>query len=498
MTFLPLAILGTSLIPGAVMFFLRERQVKTRTALNLAGATAKVALVVVLVPPVVAGQRIELRAPFVPGVDFVLRVEPFALFFLGLSAFLWLLTTIFAIGYLRDDANRSRFFAFFSLAVASTSGVALAGNWITFVFFYELLTLATYPLVAHDQTKAAFAGARTYLRYTVTGGTVLLLGVVWLTYVAGPVEFREAGSPGVAALAERQPAVAAAIFALIFVGLGVKAAVVPLHGWLPRAMVAPPPVSALLHAVAVVKAGVFGIVLLIDDTFGVYVAEDLGVLTPVLILGCVTIIYGSVQALRQDNLKKRLAYSTVSQVSYVVIGAAMVSVIATTGGVVHIVNQGLMKITMFFVAGLLAKTIGVTKISELNGVGRCMPLTCAAFTIAALGMIGIPPVAGFVSKWYLGLGALDAGDGWVLAILIASSVLNAAYFLPAVYRMWWLAPDPDVGWEVQRRHWAEAPMMLLAPTVVTAGSALAVGVFAGLAYSPLELARFIVEGTYRQ
>lgn len=498
MNLLPLAILGTSLIPAAIMFFLRERQFITRTTLNLVGAVAKVGLVVALVPPVVAGQRIEWRAPFVPGIDFVLRVEPFALYFLGLSAFLWLLTTIYAIGYLRGSANRSRFFAFFSLSVAATSGVALSGNWITFLVCYELLTLATYPLVAHTQTKEAFAGARTYLRYTVAGGTMLLFGVVWLTFVAGPVDFREAGSPAVAQLAEQRPVVATVIFVLILAGLGVKAALVPLHGWLPRAMVAPPPVSALLHAVAVVKAGVFGIVLLIDDVYGVYVAERLGVLGPLAILACITIIYGSMLALREDNFKKRLAYSTVSQVSYVVLGASLVSVVATTGGVVHIVNQGLMKITMFFVAGLIASVLGLTKVSELNGVGRRMPLTCAAFTVAVLGMIGIPPVAGFVSKWYLGLGALDAGDGWVLLVLVASSFLNAAYFLPVVYRMWWAAPYCGAGWLERPHRGVEAPLMLLVPTVVTAGSALAVGVFAGLPYSPLEMARFIVEGTYGQ
>jgi multicomponent Na+:H+ antiporter subunit D len=497
----PIAILCTSLIPATVIFLLREDQVIARTVLNLVGAVAKLGLVVVLIPPVVAGQRIEWRSPFLPGIDFVLRVEPFALYFLGLSAFLWLLTTIYAIGYLEGRDHRSRFFAFFSLSVAATSGIALSGNLITFLVCYELLTVATYPLVAHNQTKAAMAGAKTYLTFTLTGGAVLLLGVVWLTYEAGPVEFREKGSLAVAEFARAEPMVATVIFVLILAGMGVKAALFPLHAWLPRAMVAPAPVSALLHAVAVVKAGVFGIVLLIDEVYGVYVADELGVLTPLAILASFTIIYGSVQALRNDNFKRRLAFSTVSQVSYVILGASLVSVVATTGGVVHIVHQGLMKITMFFVAGLLAETIGVSTVSRMNGVGRRMPLTCAAFTVAALGMIGIPPVAGFVSKWYLGLGAIEAGDGWVVVVLVTSSLLNAGYFLPIVYRMWWVEPDRGVTWTTPpslHRPRLEAPLALLVPTILTAVSALAAGLFAGLPYSPLQVARVIVEGTYGQ
>ncbi|EOM74316.1 monovalent cation/H+ antiporter subunit D family protein [Rhodococcus rhodnii] len=491
-------ILLTSLIPAVVIFFLPERRSGIRTTLNLAGAVLKIGFVVALVPPVVGGDRIEWRTSFLPGIDLVLRLEPFALYFLGLSALLWLLTTIYAIGYL-EGPNQSRFFAFFSLCVAATTGIALSGNLVTFLIFYELLTLATYPLVAHSQKRATFDGVRTYLAYTFSGGIVLLLGVVWLTYLVGPVEFREAGAPAVADLARERPATAIAIFVLLMIGLGVKAALFPLHGWLPRAMVAPAPVSALLHAVAVVKAGVFGIVLVIDDVFGVYVADDLGVLAPLVILACFTILYGSVQALRHDNVKARLAYSTVSQVSYVVLGASMVSVTATTGGVAHIVNQGLMKITMFFVAGILAETIGVTTVRATNGVGRRLPLTCTAFTIAALGMIGIPPIAGFVSKWYLGIGALEADKGWVVAVLVASSLLNAAYFLPIVYRMWWGEPDPATTWTTppsRQRARAEAPLPLLVPTLVTALAAIAVGVFAGLPYSPLEMAQYIVEGTY--
>ncbi|GIG40524.1 complex I subunit 5 family protein [Cellulomonas phragmiteti] len=491
-SWIPPVILLTSLVPALVIFLLREEQRRARTVLNLAGALAKVGLVAVLVPPVLAGQRFEWRVPFVPGTDLVLRVEPFALYFLGLSAFLWLLTTIYAIGYLREGRDRSRFFGFFSLCVVATSGIALSGNLVTFVVFYELLTLATYPLVAHEQTAAALRGARTYLAYTLAGGVALLLGAVWLTALVGPVEFAASGSAAVGELAERDPATARLLFALLLVGLAVKAALVPLHGWLPRAMVAPAPVSALLHAVAVVKAGVFGIVLLVDDVFGAEVAQRLGVLGPLTVLACVTILWGSVRALRQDGLKARLAYSTVSQVAYVTLGVAVAGATATTGGVVHIVHQGLMKITLFFCAGLLASTLGLTRVSELSGVGRRMPLTCAAFTVGALGMIGVPPVAGYVTKWYLGLGALEAGAGWVLAVLVASSLLNAAYFGPVVARMWWGTPAPEQDLPRPRR--AEGPWAMVGPTLVTAGASVVVVLVAGLPFSPLAMARAIVEG----
>ncbi|MCE0487991.1 complex I subunit 5 family protein [Ornithinimicrobium sediminis] len=495
----PLVMLLASLTPAVLIFFLREEQVRLRTVLNLGGALAKVGLVIWLVPPVVGGTRLEWRSTLVPGIDLVLRAEPLSLFFAGLSAVLWLVTTVFAIGYFEQAPHRSRFFGFFSLCVTASTGIALSGNWVTFLIFYELLTLATYPLVAHRQTPEALAGARTYLAYTLTGGVVLLLGVAWLTSLVGPVEFTDGGVEEVARLAQEQPVVATLVFGTILTGLAVKAALVPLHGWLPKAMVAPAPVSALLHAVAVVKAGVFGIVRLVHHTYGPEVAQALGVLLPLMLLACVTIVYGSVRALRQDSIKGRLAYSTVSQVAYVTLGVSMVSVLATTGGVVHIVHQGLMKITLFFCAGLFAEVLSLHKVSELPGVGRRMPLTSAAFTVAALGMIGLPPMAGFVSKWQLGLGSIEAGQSWVVVVLVLSSLLNAAYFLPVVYALWLRTPEEGVQWHVEQRRErpaVEAPKALLLPAVVTAVLALAAGLLAAAPYAPLDMARFIAELSY--
>lgn len=492
----PVLLLLTSLVTAVVIFVLREPAVRARTTLNLAGALAKILLLALVAGPVLAGRRFEWRSGLLPGIDLVLRIEPISLLFMALSAGLWLVTTVYAIGYLEGSPNRSRFFGFFSLCVTATVGVALAGNVVTFVVFYELLTVATYPLVAHRGTPAAIARARTYMTYTLSGGVVLLLGVAILSAQAGPVEFTPGGVPAVADLAVRSPAIVRVVFLLLVVGLGVKAAIVPLHAWLPRAMVAPAPVSALLHAVAVVKAGAYGLVRVVYDVFGVRLADGMGLLLPLGIAASVTIVYGSVMALRQDDLKKRLAYSTVSQVSYVVLGITLVGVTATTGGLVHLVHQGLMKITLFFCAGILAETLGVSRVSQMRGVGRRVPLTMLAFTVAALAMIGLPPLAGFVSKWYLGLGALEAGRPEVLAVLAISSALNAAYFLPVIFTAWFAEPDDGAAWLTRPRRRTEAPVALLGPALVTAIFVVLSGVLAASPISPLEFAERIAEGSY--
>jgi multicomponent Na+:H+ antiporter subunit D len=369
-------------------------------------------------------------------------------------------------------------------------GVALAGNLLTFLLFYELLTLSTYPLVVHRGTEAARAAGRVYLAYTLAGGTVLFGGIVWLYTVAGTLEFAPRGF--LSGLPENQRASLTFIFVLLVAGVGVKAALVPLHGWLPRAMVAPAPVSALLHAVAVVKAGVFGIVRIVQNVYGVEFGLELGVMEPLAILAAVTIIYGSVRALHQDDLKRRLAFSTVSQVSYIVLGTAVVGPMATVGGLVHLVHQGLMKITLFFCAGNLAETLGIHKVSEMNGVARRMPWTMGAFAVAAFGMIGLPPLVGFISKWYLGLGAMEADQIWVLWVLVASGMLNGAYFLPILYAAWFR--EPPARWDDDRgrgRGGVETSWWLLAPPLVTGVLTLVLGLLASAPFSPLRWVQFV-------
>jgi multicomponent Na+:H+ antiporter subunit D len=484
---LPLLVLLSSLVPGLIIAFLPEERVRTRTTLNLTGAVAKLVFVALMIRGILDGNVFEWRFTVMPGLEMSFVGDALALLFVTLSALLWLLTTLYAIGYLEGSPNRSRFFAFFSLCVTATAGIALAGDLFTFIIFYEALTWATYPLVVHRGTDRSLRAGRTYLAYTVTGGTVLLAGIVWLYSVTGTLAFTDGGF--VEASAAGRTRELQIIFLLLVGGLGVKAAIVPLHGWLPVAMVAPAPVSALLHAVAVVKAGAFGIVRVQYSVYGVEYASAIGVAQILAIAAGVTIITGSLLALAQDDLKKRLAYSTVSQVSYIALGVATLGPVATLGGLVHLVHQGIMKITLFFCAGNLAEVHGLKRVSELNGAAQRMPYTMTAFTIAALGMIGLPPTAGFISKLYLGIGGVHADQPWILLVLVGSSMLNAAYFLPIIRRAWFEPPAAGA----QRR---EAGWLLLAPALMTAALVLGAGLFAAMPLSPLGLAQLIIARRY--
>ena len=489
---LPILILCTSLLPAIWIFFLKESQSLLRTSLNLGGAFLKLGLVLLMFREVSLGYTVAFEYSLMPNLSLKLHADPLSMLLVSLSSVLWLLTTLYAIGYLKESPNRNRFFGFFSLCVSSTIGIAMAGNLITLLIFYELLTLTTYPLVIHRGNNKSIEAGRIYLAYTMLGGAVLLVGVIWLQAIAGGVDFTATGY--LSAMSEDNHPQLRVIFALLIIGFGVKAALVPLHGWLPLAMVAPAPVSALLHAVAVVKAGAFGIVRVVYDVFGIEFCNQLGLLEYLAVAASITIIYGSVRALYQDDLKRRLAFSTVSQVSYIALGSAILGPMATIGGITHLVHQGIMKITLFFCAGNFAETLGVHKVSEMDGVGRRMPLTMAAFTIAALGMIGVPPIAGFFSKWYLGLGAVDSGHFWVVGVLVISSMLNGAYFLPIVFRGWFVTREVD--WPHARtlsKRFETAPLLLL-PPLVTAAICVLVGVFAGAPWSPLYWARLIMLG----
>lgn len=490
---LPLLIIGSSFIPAVLILMLREDQLAMRTFLNLLGAVAKVGLIAWVFAGHMRGEEYSFMFQLAPDLTFALRVDKLGLFFATLSSVLWLVTTLYAIGYLEGGQHRRRFFAFFSLCITAATGIALSGNLITFFIFYEFLTLSTYPLVVHSGTENAVNTGRTYLWYTIGGGTILFLGVVGLHVIAGPFCFGQ--TEIIASLVSANSTHLTILFFLLLTGLAVKAAIFPLHGWLPISMVAPAPVSALLHAVAVVKAGAFGIIRLVYDVYGIGVAEQLSVLTPLAVLAAFTIIYGSVQALFQDDFKKRLAFSTVSQLSYIALGVAIVGVLSATGAIVHLVHQGIMKITMFFAAGNIAETYGYKKISQLNGIGRRMPLTMGAFTIAVFGMIGLPPVAGFITKWYLGLGAVEAGSHWVVLVLLGSSALNAAYFLPIVYRAWFCEPELEAA-PLRRSGRLETHVLLLIPVLITGLLSLAAGIFAAMAGSPLSIAREIAERLY--
>ncbi len=486
---MPVFALMTSLLASVVLFALPEKGYRLRTTINLVAAVVKIALVAVMIWGIARGREYEAAFTMLPGVEFVLRADALSMLFAGLSALLWLLTTIYAVGYLEDSPNRSRFFGFFSLCVASTMGIALAGNLFTFFLFYEMLTLSTYPLVVHRGTRKALRAGRNYIIYTLTGGAVLLLAIAWLHGLVGDLRFQEGGH--FAGVDPSLQAPLTIIFVLLMTGLGVKAALVPLHGWLPQAMVAPAPVSALLHAVAVVKAGAFGIIRVVFEVYGLEAAEAMGLLAGLALVAAFTIIYGSTRALYQIDLKRRLAFSTISQVSYIVLGLCLFGPLGVMGGLVHLVHQGIMKITLFFCAGNYAETLGVHRIDELDGAGKRMPGTSVAFTLGAFGMIGAPPLAGFITKWTMGAGALEVGMDWVVAVLVVSSLLNAAYFLPILHRLWFA--EQQQAWPHERR-WGrlETSPWLLWPPLVTAVLLVLAGILANVPFSPLSWAELIV------
>ena len=419
---------------GIAGIVLSRRYQNIREGATIITAVSTVAIIASLLPAVLAGNvYITNLGSFVPGVAFTLRADALGTLFALLASFLWVITSFYSIGYMRGlgEHAQTRYFASFAGSVSAAIGVAFASNLIILYIFYELLTVATYPLVTHDESDAARAAGRKYLAYTFGGGVAVLAGIVLVFWSTGTVAFT---SGGIASLASIDPLIARGAFALLAGGFGVKAALIPVHSWLPDAMVAPTPVSGLLHAVAVVKSGVFGISRLVLDVYGPETVAQLGVGVPLAVVAAITIVIASVIALRQDNLKRRLAYSTISQLSYIVLGLGLFSPEALIGGLLHIPAHAFMKLTLFFCAGAIHVETHTDNISKMAGIGRRMPLTMSAFAIASVGMAGLPLVAGFVSKWYLLIGSVDAGYPIFAIVLLGSGILNIAYFWPIVYQ----------------------------------------------------------------
>ncbi|AEM56366.1 cation:proton antiporter [Haloarcula hispanica N601] len=413
-----------------------------REGVTLFVAFAKFGIIASMVPGVLSGTEYEFAiGQFATGIELAFSVDPLGLLFGLLASLLWIVTSFYSIGYMRglNEHAQTRYFASFAASLASAIGVAFASNLLTLFVCYELLTVSTYPLVTHDETDEARAAGRKYLAYTFGGGVAVLGGTVLVFVLAGTTAFTPGGLEG---LATADPTLARAAFALLAAGFGVKAALMPMHSWLPDAMVAPTPVSGLLHAVAVVKSGVFGIARVVLDVYGTGTMEQLGVGLPLAAIAAFTLLTASIIALRQDNLKRRLAYSTISQLSYIVLGLGLLHGQALTGGLLHIPAHAFMKLTLFFCAGAIHVETHTDDISDMAGIGKRMPLTMAAFAVAAAGMAGIPLVAGFVSKWYLVIGALSLDGGLVFAAaLLVSGVLNIAYFWPIVYQAYFESPE---------------------------------------------------------
>jgi multicomponent Na+:H+ antiporter subunit D len=446
-----------SSLAAALLILASNGRPNLRETWTLTAALVKLGLIVSLVPGVYSGIVYQTDVlEIMPGMRLLFRADPLGMVFGLVASLLWLVTSVYSVGYMRELKARSqtRYFFCFSICLASTIGVAFAGNLLTFLVCYEMLTIATYPLVVHNETPEAISAGRKYLVYTLSGGGLLLLCVAWTYRICGTLDF----VPGGFLSGHATPQSLAVLFALFMTACGVKAAVMPLHAWLPAAMVAPVPVSALLHAVAVVKAGVFGILRVSGFVFGPSLLKSLGVSHPLAAVAAFTIIVASIFALSQNNLKRRLAYSTISQLSYIVLGAAILSPTAFVGSIMHLANHAFMKITLFFCAGAVYCRTHIEDIDQMGGVGRQMPITMGAFAAASMGLVGVPFFCGFVSKWHLGLGAVEAGDVALAFVLVVSGLLNASYFFPIVYAAFFSPP-------AKRLQKKEARKMLLAPIV---------------------------------
>ena len=426
-------------LAGALLVVALGRWPNAREAATLLTGTVLFGFAASLAPRVLEGARpAQTLVEVLPGLPITLALEPLGMLFALVASGLWIVTSLYSIGYMRGhgEGHQTRFYACFAVSIFGAMGVALAGNMFTLFLFYEVLTLSTYPLVSHHQTANAMRGARTYLGVLFTTSVgFLLLAVAWTWVLAGTLDFREGGI-----LAGRaSDTVLLVLLALYAFGTG-KAALMPFHRWLPAAMVAPTPVSALLHAVAVVKAGVFTVMKVIVYIFGLDLLSSTGIATWLMYAAGFTVVAGSLVAMAQDNLKRRLAYSTVSQLSYIVLGAALANAWGVVGGGMHILMHAFGKITLFFCAGAIYVAAHKTEISDMRGLGRAMPITMTAFLIGALSVIGIPPLGGSWSKWYLALGALDAGQILLVAVLMVSSLLNIAYLIPIPIRAFFSKP----------------------------------------------------------
>jgi len=458
----PLLAILVSLV-GAVPIMLCGRQPNLREAWTLLIALCKFGIIVSLLPKVLAGgSYLFTIAEVIPGVPIQLRVDAMGMFFALVASFLWIFTSIYSIGYMRSlkEHDQTRYFACFAVAISSTIGVAFAANLFTMYLFYEMLSLSTYPLVTHEQNAEARASGRKYLTYILGTSIGLALPAMLITYVlAGTLDFTQGGI-----LAGKADGTTVALLLVLFIFGFAKAGVMPFHGWLPAAMVAPTPVSSFLHGVAVVKVGVFSILRVVFFILGPGFLAELNLGVILTTLASVTILVASLIALTQDNLKRRLAYSTVGQLSYMLLGAGMLSVAGMRGGLLHIAMHAFGKITLFLCAGAIYVASHKKYISEMDGLGRRMPVTYLAFFLASLSIIGMPPLGGFISKWTLVIGAIDADQMLLVVVLLFSSLLNAAYFFPIVFRGFFAVPvgeSPGGGIK-------EAPLLCVLPLSVTA------------------------------
>jgi formate hydrogenlyase subunit 3/multisubunit Na+/H+ antiporter MnhD subunit len=466
-----------------------------RECCTIIAAALQFVVIISMAPIILQGSVIRCHLiTIAPGIELGYRVDAFGLIFAITSSFLWILVSLYSIGYMRvlEEHAQTRYYFMFALAIFSAVSIALAENLVTFYIFYEALTLSTYWLVAHHEDPEAFAATRKYLAYLLASGWFLFAAVVLTYALTGTTKFAPGG---ILTAASAPPGSLMMLFALFALG-SMKAAWMPFHSWLPSAMVAPTPVSSLLHAVAVVKAGVFGFVRIVCYVFGIDLVKALGLGVALGFVASVTMIVGSFFAISEDNLKRRLAYSTISQLSYILFGVALLSPYGIKGAMLHIPFHGFMKITLFLCAGVVLAATGKKQISQMAGIGRQMPVTMTAFTIGAVGMCGAPPVAGFISKWCLGLGTIQAGSLIFLAVILISSLLDVVYFFPVVKTAFFERPAGaagGAGFKITNQE-KKQPLFLfmLIPVVITAVFSI-VFFFSPQTFYILDLAEMAIE-----
>ncbi len=440
------AILWAILIPliGSVGILLAGKTPNLRETITLITAVVLFLVVASLTPLILAGERPSLTLfEFVPGLAINFTVEPLGMLFGLVASGLWIVNSIYSIGYMRGhhEINQTRFYFFFAIALASAIGVAFAGNMLTLFFSYEILTICTFPLVTHSGKPEAVKSGRIYLGILLgTSIGLQLLAIVWTWQTTGTLDFKAGG------ILEGKVSntIISILLFLYMYGIG-KAALMPIHRWLPAAMVAPTPVSALLHAVAVVKAGVFTVLKVVIYIFGVDTLAGISEDNWLMYVAAFTLIAASCVALTKDNLKARLAYSTISQLAYIVLGAALANGLGIIGGGMHIAMHAFGKITLFFCAGAIMVASHKTEVSEMDGLGRIMPITFTAFFIGSLSIIGLPPLGGSWSKWYLMLSSAEAGYTIFIIVFMVSSLLNIAYLMPIVARGFFSDYKPAKG-----------------------------------------------------
>ncbi len=474
-----LAVLVSSV--GALFIIGTGKKPNLRESWSIIAGVLKLIIILSMIPAVVYDKKIISYSLFniLPGIEIGFRVDAFGLLFAMGASILWIATSFYSIGYMRstNEHSQTRYFTCFAVALSATIGVAFSANLFTMFLFYEVLTIITYPLVAHKGTPEAKAGGRKYAIYLLGAAKAFLVAAIILTYnLTGTLEFSKDGIfPAIMQL--ENPELLYIIFILFLFGFA-KSAIMPLHSWLPAAMVAPTPVSALLHAVAVVKTGVFTVLRVIFFVFGADLMLDIGVDVFIITFASVTIIAASIIALSMDNLKARLAFSTISQLSYIILGAALLTPSAMVGGIIHITNHAFSKITLFFCAGSIYVSSHKTEVSQLNGIGKKMPWTMAAFALATLSMIGVPPASGFITKWYLVIGSLERNSLVVLTVLLVSSFLNAAYFVPILYKAFFKKENSNSEEEIslQDKNLKENPFLVV-PLSLTAIVSVILGLY---------------------